>query len=254
MTSFETLIGDPYNRKARLQPALFTFLPTLVGALLLVPAVETVWITTTGLVVYCGGAMWLTQFGRERGKALEPTLYLDWGGKPSVAMLRHRDGRLPRPLKERYKAFLAQSVPGLRLPSADEEVESPGDADDAYESANAWLLSQTRDRQRFKLLFEENVNYGFRRNLWALKPVALAMDAVIFAAIAAFFAVQWAGSISETLNLIEPLFWIACLLTAAHGLWFGLLVRRNWVRMPAEAYARHLLAASDVLRGSKDGG
>ena len=92
--------SDPYDRKARLAPALLCALPLFVSLLLLVPEVGALWGAVGGLVLYCGGAKFLTQVGRDRGKVLEPTLYASWGGKPSVAMLRHSDSRLKRAHKE----------------------------------------------------------------------------------------------------------------------------------------------------------
>ena len=146
---------DPYDRKARLAPALLCALPLFVSLLLLVPEVGTLWGAVGGLVLYCGGAKFLTQVGRDRGKVQEPALYASWGGKPSVAMLRHSDTRLNAPTKNRYRAFLQRAVPGLALASPEEERADPEAADDGYESANAWLLAQTGDRERFPLLFAE---------------------------------------------------------------------------------------------------
>ena len=131
------------------------------------------WSDLGGLVLYCGGAKFLTQVGRDRGKVLEPTLYASWGGKPSVAMLRHSDTRLNAPTKNRYRAFLQVAVPTLALASPEEERTNPEAADDGYENANSWLLAQTMDRERFRLQFAENINYGFRRNVWALRPMGV---------------------------------------------------------------------------------
>lgn len=82
---------DSYNRRARLQPALFALLAVAVVALVLYPGLETRVATWAGIVAYFGGAAWLTQIGRERGKKQERKLYHHWGGMPSVALLRHRD-------------------------------------------------------------------------------------------------------------------------------------------------------------------
>jgi hypothetical protein len=62
-------------------------------------------------------------------------------------------------------------------------MDSPERADEMYQSATDWLLANTRDTQKFGLLFEENMNYGFRRNFWALKPLALCIDAAAIIAI-----------------------------------------------------------------------
>jgi hypothetical protein len=96
-------------------------------------------------------------------QTIEPQLFTAWDGMPSTAMLRHRDTRLPAPLKARYKACLRHHLPDLTFPSPEEEIRDPIAADAIYEAAGAWLLAQTRDTKRFGLLFEENVNFGFRR-------------------------------------------------------------------------------------------
>ena len=70
-----------------------------------------------------------------------------------------------RQQRNRYRAFLQVAVPALALASPEEERTNPDEAEDGYESANSWLLAQTMDRERFRLQFAENINYGFRRNV-----------------------------------------------------------------------------------------
>lgn len=243
MPNVETLISDPYNRKARLQPALFIALPAMVTAFLLFPLFQSRWPGLVALFGSCGGVVWLTQVGRDRGKKLEPNLFRDWGGRPSVAMLRHRDQRLGAPLKERYRSFLAKNVPRLVLPSVADEARDPEVADAPYDAANAWLVAQTRDRKKFRLIFEENVNYGFRRNLWALRPFGFALDGACLLLIGYLAARAWNAKL-ESLS-VETIG--AGVVVLAHVLALVFVVRRNWVRMAAEAYAGQLLAACDTL-------
>ncbi len=87
-------VFDTYDRKARLKPALLTSLPLVTSIVLLIPEFGVVWGSVAGLVIYSGGSMLLIQISRDRGRALEVRLYESWGGKPSVAMLRHSDDRL----------------------------------------------------------------------------------------------------------------------------------------------------------------
>ncbi len=238
---------DPYDRKARLAPALLCALPLFVSLLLLVPEVGTLWGAIGGLVLYCGGATLLTQVGRDRGKVQEPALYASWGGKPSVAMLRHFDTRLNAPTKNRYRNFLQRAVPGLALASPEEERTDPEAADDGYESANAWLLAQTRDRERFGLLFAENINYGFRRNVWALKPWAFCLQ-VIALVVVAFVAFEFeTGKSSIQFRALAPELWVSLMLIFVHAFFFVFKIRAAWVRPAADAYARQLLAACDAL-------
>ena len=238
---------DPYDRKARLAPALLCALPLFVSLLLLIPEVGALWGAVGGLVLYCGGAKFLTQVGRDRGKVQEPALYASWGRKPSVAMLRHSDTRLNAPTKNRYRAFLQRAVPGLALASPEEERTDPEAADDGYESANAWLLAQTRNRERFGLLFAENINYGFRRNVWALKPWAFALEAIALAVVAFQAFDSWTGELSTTIPALGPELWASLVFIIVHASFFALKIRAAWIRLVADAYAHQLLAACDAI-------
>ena len=239
---------NTYNRKARLQPVLLSLLPFLVASVLMVPELQTIWAAVGGLIIYCGITTLLMQIGR--GKKLEITLFRAWGGKPSVAMLRHRDTRLPINTKDRYRRFLEHNVPGLKLASPEEELIDPNKADDGYESATSWLLTQTRDRKQFRLVFEENINYGFRRNICALKPWAFPIDGATIILITILGADSWTGEIATTLQTIGISIWASVLITILHALVFALVIRPEWVRVPAEAYAKQLLAACDRLKNN----
>lgn len=189
--------------------------------------------------------MLLVQFGRGRGKKIESKLFLLWGGKPSVTMLRHRDTYLPDSVKQRYKSFLERHVPNLQLASAKDEQTSPHQADKSYDSAISWLLAQTRDQKHFPLIFKENVNYGFRRNTWGLKPLALCLDGAL---VVAFLLINFSTEkVIETFQTISTHSWIFMILTVIHMLIFTLVIRHNWVRIVAVEYARQLLAACDTL-------
>ena len=247
MLNILTSLLDPYSRKARLQPALLSLLPALFGLLLLIPEFQTIWAAVGGLLVFSGGATLLTHLGRDRGKALESKLFQAWGGKPSVAMLRHSDTSLPSVTKERYRSFVAAQVPGLVLASPEAEQTCPVQADDGYESANSWLLARTRDRAKFGLLFQENINYGFRRNIWALKPWALAIDSIFIVIITGLESDSWTGDIPNTLAVVSVPVWACVILTAIHMFIFTFIIQRDWVRVQAQAYARQLLAACDTL-------
>ena len=238
---------DPYDRKARVAPALLCGLPLFVSMAPLIPEIGTIWATVGGLLLYCGGATFLAQIGRDRGKVLESSLHEAWGGTPSVAMLRHRDSRLNALTKNRYRTFLQRAVPEVTLASPAAERSCPEEAEVGYESANSWLLAQTRDRERFGLLFRENINYGFRRNAWALRPWAFGLEAIAVVVVGVAALDSWTGDLSATVWTIGIEWWASLALIVMHALFFGFKIRTVWVRMAAEAYATQLLAACDVL-------
>ena len=241
---------DQYDRKARLRPALLCGLPLVVSVALLIPKLGAIWGVIGGVVVYCGGSILLIQISRDLGKALEKRLYQLWGGKPSSAMLRHTDSRLPTQTKDRYRSFLSSVIPALALTSPQEEATSPDQADAGYDSANRWLLERTRDRARFDLLFTENMNYGFRRNLLALKPIALAMNTIALLLVIGIAVASWTGQFASTISALSPEWWVSVVITAGHTLLFVAYVRADWVRMAAETYAQQLLASCDSLESA----
>ena len=243
---------DPYDRKARLKPALLCGVPLVAPIVLLIPQLGPIWGSIGGVVAYSGGSMLLIQISRELGKSLEERLFQTWGGRPSAAMLRNADGRLDKPTKERYRTFLSESIPGLTLASAEDERENPEKAHAGYESANRWLLEQTRDRTRFDLLFAENINYGFRRNLLGLKPIALGVDAIALLLVVGVAGGSWTGQFASMIETIAPEWWVSLSITALHTLAFVVLIQTEWVRAAAETYARQLLAACDSLESGRN--
>ena len=247
MLDFLTVVFDPYDRKARIQPALLCIVPIFVACLLLIPQLGAIWTTVGGVILYCGSTMLLAQLGRDRGKRLEPMLFDAWDGKPSVAMLRHRDTRLAKPTKERYRAFLTANIPGLELASPQIEQQSPTLADEGYSSITSWLLTQTRDGPQFGLILKENINYGFRRNIWALRPWAFGADLVTIAFVLFVEADAWTGEIVSTLRAVGSPAWTCLAITVVHGLLFSFRIRQDWVKVAAEAYAYQLLAACDTM-------
>ena len=241
---------DRYDRKARLRPSLLCGLPLVASVVLLIPELGAIWGSIGAVVVYGGSSMLLIQIARDLGKALEERLYQSWGGKPSAAMLRHTDCRLPRPTKDRYRSFLSSVVPGLALASPQEEEGNPEQADSGYDSANRWLLEHTRDHAQFDLLFNENMNYGFRRNLLALKPIALGMDAAALMLVFGTVIASWTGQFGSTILALSQEWWASVLITVVHTLLFVAYIRADWVQLAAETYAQQLLAACDSLQGA----
>lgn len=238
---------DKYDRQARLKPALLCGAPLVASIVLLVPELGPIWGSIGGVVVYCGGSMLLIQIGRDAGKTLEVRLYQLWGGKPSASMLRHSDSRLPKQTKDRYRRFLSTVVPGLTLATAQEEERDPEQADAGYDSANRWLLENTRDHERFHLLFTENMNYGFRRTLLALRRIALGLDAIGFILLIGVAIASHKRLFIDTIMALSEEWWVSIAITAAHTLLFVAYIRPCWVRRAAERYAHQLLSSCDSI-------
>lgn len=170
-------VTDPYERPARLYPALLALLPLLALVMLLYGPKATALTGAVTVAVSCGGLFLTTNLCRELGKRLEENLYREWGGKPTTLLLRHRDNSIEGVTKRRYHAFLASKI-NVPFPDQDQEATNPAAADEVYQSGVRWLLNHTRPEgnKKFDLIFNENVAYGFRRNALGVKPLGLAVS------------------------------------------------------------------------------
>lgn len=241
-----TRIVDPYERQARLYPALLALSPILITTTCLYGGQATLLKTVAAVLVGCGALFWLANLARDAGKSLEKALFTAWGGKPSVQLLRHRDPHLDSTTKHRHHNFLAASLK-TAFPSSEEELGNQNAADQIYESATRWLLEQTRDAKKFPLLLKENIAYGFRRNLLGVRRAGI---------VVATLSLIWISLVS---NLIRPEtpYLVVDLPPenlAAYGACLALLlvwifaVSTRRVKVAAFAYAERLLAACETLR------
>jgi hypothetical protein len=231
-------ISDTYVRRARLQPALLVVFPIALAVLAYFPGGIVGWGVLWSLLVACGGTALLAQVARDRGKQMEAELFRRWGGKPTTRLLRHRDTD-NRALLARRHAKLTALLPDHPMPSFGEEAEEKDRADEVYDSCTALLLAKTRDRKAFPLIFEENCNYGFRRNLWGMKPLGILTSlcggaAIVTGQLLRVIHLDPLGIICTSLCLLMLLAWIV---------WFT----PDWVRLAADAFAQQLLAACDAL-------
>ncbi len=227
---------DAYTIRARLWPALLVALPLGLTTLALLPGSFQGWDALWSLIVFSGGTALLAEIGRDYGKKKELRLFQLWGGKPTTRMLRHRDTPDITALMHQHRQ-LEQLIPGLKLPTPEDEKTKPLEADQVYEKCIEFLRVQTRDRKKFPLVFEENCNYGFRRNLWGMRPLGIVIS------ILSFVAIGMAITLNYFVNKLPPSpMEIACgSISLLLVLGWIILFTPKWVRVPAEAYAQRLL-------------
>src|SRR5437016_6049647 len=157
---------DSYGTRARLAPALLVGLPLALPIGALGVGDNPAWSFLWSLITYCGGSLLLAEFGRDVGREKQANLFVSWGGTPTTRMLRWREAGNVVTLA-RYHQKIRELLPRQHIPTSEEEARDPAGADHVYADVTAFLRAQTRDREQFSLLFEENCTFGFRRNLWA---------------------------------------------------------------------------------------
>lgn len=245
--------SDPYAFYARVQPALIVVLPLGLLILAWMPGNTFAIATFFGLLGTVGGSLF-AQMGRDQGRKKEPKLWRGWGGRPTTIMLRHRSSsqdRAPEHLRQQL-----EELTGHPLPTAQEEKAAPADADSRYEEAVGFLREATRDRTKFPLVFAENVNYGFRRNLWGLKPWGLGIAVPVACVSWTLTYFSWEcpcmGSYLEAIVNPDSTAVIRTIVSIANAIlvafWLFWVTKRR-VRSMADAYALQLLQSTQTLKG-----
>lgn len=244
-TSAATKVAlDEYSRNARLKPAFLVVLP--VGLVISVFGLKAsvMLAALSGPLATVGLTLLLAQIGRDFGKRKEPLLYLLWGGKPSVAKMRHRDSSMNKHTRARYHQK-AEILLGFSLPDITSEENDPSAADAVYEAYSNLLLERTRDRKKFPLIFQELVNYGFRRNLWGMKPIGLLLSVLcLIFELGGIVRSALTHQVPSALNLSSLLIIIFLLVC-----WI-FVINPKWVSLAANAYAERLLASSEMQQAS----
>jgi hypothetical protein len=226
---------DKYSIKARLYPSLLVLMPAFFVAIYYITDFEKYihYITVIlGLGLF---TFLLSQLGRDRGKLKEPELHRFFGGKPSTQVIRHSNSHIDAITKKRYHELLSQKIPGIQIPTAQQENGNKEYADQVYESCVKYLISKTRDTKKFDLLFKENINYGFRRNLWGMKGWALFI-LVCCMLFHFYFATKHLTVFNAYSGKDLGLF---AFLLFTVLLWL-FRVNKNWIKLPAFAYAERL--------------
>jgi hypothetical protein len=227
---------DDYERRARLVPGLLLVAPVAVTIVMFGLRTNPVVAAIVGSLAAFGAPVVLANFVRHRGLGVQEGLYESWGGKPTTQLLRA--GAAAR--RKRWRDAV-EAVAGYQLP----DEEHPDD--DAYDAAVAVVISQTRDTKRFKLLYNENRNYGYERNLYGLRVLGRAVAATCLAVSLVAIAVL-IGLLDREVRdewLVGVVVLLALLL-----LWI-LLPSRERTRTTAFKYAEQLLDAAVELGRSQ---
>lgn len=235
------LVGTSRSRSypwyARLMPMYLALLPVGLGL--------TAWLTelTFSKALALGGiapaslAVFLMEVARDRGRRKQQALWDSWGGPLLTQYLRHRNSEINAYLKAEYHRKIQELMPNLRIPSAQEERNDPEAADDVYGASAQHLVNVVReDPERFWTAFNENRSYGFRRNLWGLKPLGVSGAVIGLMATLGKLTLAWrVGTETPLLGFLGGLVSLG-LLTA-----WVLVVTPEWVRLANDAYARRVL-------------
>jgi hypothetical protein len=239
---------DSYGRTARLYPAVVVLLPLtwhlpLLGGMVSLSLPEGV----AAVAIGCAILYLLAAVARDKGKQAEPRLLSLWGGWPTSILLRHRDGQLDPVTKSRYHAAIGK-LSGLVMPSPADEQSQPDHCEATYRAATKLLLEARRGDEH-ALLHKENAAYGFRRNLFGLRGIALTLGVIMLGATAAIWAYQYGGAVNmrDVFNALKTdKAWVAAAaMDVMYLALFAFVVTPRFVRQSGDDYAVALLRTLD---------
>jgi hypothetical protein len=231
---------DTYSLRARLFPAIIAAAPAFAAIALLISwksfEISNAIATIAAVVMLYA----IADFARWRGRRIEPILYAEQGGMPSVTIFRRNDSTINENNKQRYREFLSKK---LKVAVPTEEVENSNQviADSFYEQCGVWLRQNTRDTKKFPLLFNENLTYGFRRNLFGVKWLALGLNvAVVIISLILLhkYNWDWSSDLGKRTTLV-------LVIAATHAAYILIAVRKALVFDASETYARELLLSCE---------
>lgn len=201
-------------------------------------------IATTAIPVLVFAA---ADIARRLGKHIEERIYAELGGKPSLVMLRSSDTTFDAATKAQYRAFLSLKI-AQPVPSEQDERDDPKAVDAFYERAGGWLRENTRDTTKFPVLFNENIIYGFRRNLLGLKWPALTLNAAI---VLLCLTLLYRKGIVDTEDDVTVRLLIVLVFAVIHAIYMTFAVGKKSVVDASRTYARQLLLSCETFIGKE---
>lgn len=182
---------DSYSRTARLTPALLLIAAPII--VLTSVGVSTWPLARTLLAVFIslGIPLLLMDWVRRRGQGLQKKLWQKWGGNPVISHLRD-DGLIPR---KRRKLLADQTSLPLNDPVHPEW-------EPAMDNAIRRLISATRNRSQYPLVFAENKNYGFARNMLAVRSIGIYASIIALLISIILIAISCVSPTFSTLSIL----------------------------------------------------
>ena len=226
---------DAYNLRARTSVVLFYALPFIFDVIAFwgkgITSIEGV--TLTVLIIVMG----------------QCTLHLcrpnhQPFNKNHAAELLMPDSEIPEITLKRYYRKIAECEPEfsefgyLGLNKAKGKITT-----NLCESVVTWLRAKTRDNKVYRLVYEENINYGYIRNMYNLKRFGIIFNCIALTLLGVLFFTPFLESCKPSLLLMV-------LETAAHimvTVYMIAAITKKKVEVSAKRYAKALIETIDLI-------
>ncbi len=174
-------LTDRYERKARLLPGLLVAVGPALTAGALIHELST-WYTAAGAAVGVEflAAIVFGHYACARGRAIEESLWASWGGPPTTRWLRPTDTECSEQQKSKWRGAIKR-VTGMTIPASVPEGATAASVDLTIADATRQLRYTLRNKPNATILQSHNEEYGFARNLYAVRFLWVTLAAICVA-------------------------------------------------------------------------
>lgn len=227
-------IYDTYNIRVRMSVGIIIITPLILSLYLLIPDTRNIAFTTVIIITSFGMCNLMISLSRYLSRKAISKCFPDL--LPAQQMLLSNDTTLDATTKKRYQEFFLSKIKDLSFTNDSDDIKIN------CNSAITWLIAQTRDAEKFPLIKEETINFGFAKNLYGLKTIGIVISSSLFVieSCILFIKIKYSLEVLEFPNLIA-----ATIISLAFLLLWIFAIKKNWVIDSGKKYARALLSACD---------
>lgn len=228
---------EHYAIHARFMPVFVVIFPLVLTILAWYPQAKTILGGAMTLLISFGIMSFLSIYVSNLGNDLQDKYFRNWGGAPSTLLLLPSNKELDRYTKQRYFKWLNSKCSGLGLP---ESLDDQIDSEELYEkirSAGNFMREYTRDRKKYSQVYNDNVAYGFARNIVAIRIAGLVIASASLISNGLFLYIISNTDSPNTINSIG----VIALLASTICLWIhSAVMKESFVKRRGYRYARTL--------------
>ena len=227
---------DRYDIRTRICAFIFVASPFLLDAYILLDVIRSLSSTVIVVGVFIAGSGLATCWMRYLGNTVNQVDYIAEYLLPSTTTVDERT-------LDRYYTKLIRLEPSFAgLKSKDISIRQS-----TAKAVSSWLKEKTRDEE-YSLIREENLNYGFIRNLFAVKPAFLSIFTLYNVLLLVLLIVSnWDRSAKEYFTTI-PAEHVACMIIHVISYLTWMLGITDKIHdFAAKKYAKSVISAIDKI-------
>lgn len=223
-------ILDSYNIRARLSPSIILLGPIALTLFFCFEGLYSASSSTVFLIILLASTNYVPILQRRLSKRnMLPDNY-------AAALLHYDNTEINRTSKKRYYNKLASLEPSF---SHFKNPNNSQEFNECCESAVVYLRNKTRSSH---LVLEENINYGFCKNMLIDKPIGITINIVL-----ALCTFLYSWIYSRDITAIPHRIWFSIFINLCFLLFWIFGINGKMLEESAKRYAYTLITAIDSL-------